>query len=80
MNLVPKDAKWYNKTSTIFIAFIFIGPLVLPLVWMNKQLSLTKKIIYSFIMIVITILLMVGFGVFIKEINQLMGTYPLQYK
>lgn len=52
-----KKSGWYFKTSTIVVSFLFVGPLVLPLVWLNPQYSRKKKIIYSLILMGITVLL-----------------------
>lgn len=41
--------KWYFKTSSVIIAFLFIGPLALPLVWLNPRFSRRTKIIVTFI-------------------------------
>ena len=40
-------SKWYEKKSLIIGAFLLVGPLALPLVWMNSRYSLPKKIIIS---------------------------------
>lgn len=52
----PHD-KWYFGTSFLIIAFLCIGPFMLPLVWFNPALSRDKKIIMTIIITVISIIL-----------------------
>lgn len=50
--LVKKEKqKWYFKSSTLIISFLCAGPLMLPLVWFNPQLSRNKKIIISVVVL-----------------------------
>jgi hypothetical protein len=49
--------QWYFKTSTLIIGFLFIGPLIIPLVWFNPHYSRAKKIILSGVLIVVTVIL-----------------------
>lgn len=46
--------KWYFKTSVLVIAFLCVGPLMLPLIWFNPHLDKTKKIIATIIIAVLT--------------------------
>ena len=64
----PKT-KWYFKISTIVIGFLSVGPLVLPLVWFNPNLSKAKKIIISLIIIVITCYLVILLRDSLKSVN-----------
>lgn len=52
----PKE-KWYYKTSTLAVSFLVIGPLMLPLVWLNPRLKRNSKIIISVIIIIVSYLL-----------------------
>ena len=49
----PK-AKWYNKTSTLIVALLCVGPLALPLLWFNPRFSNKSKIIVSIIVVILT--------------------------
>jgi lipopolysaccharide export LptBFGC system permease protein LptF len=49
-----EPVKWFYKTSTLVTAFLFVGPLALPLVWVNPRLSRKAKIIISVIVIILT--------------------------
>ena len=46
---VHKRPKWFFKTSSVFVGFLFIGPFVLPLIWYNPRYSTKKKVSYSLI-------------------------------
>jgi hypothetical protein len=48
--------KWYQSTSTIVIALLCLGPLGLPLVWMNPRYKTVSKLIVSLIVIGVSIL------------------------
>jgi len=50
----PQKTKWYFKTSGIVTAFLFVGPLALPLVWLNPRLSQKTKIIVTIIAIILS--------------------------
>ncbi len=49
-----QEVKWYFKTHWIVIAFLCIGPLALPLVWLNPRLSQKKKVIVTIIVIILS--------------------------
>jgi len=51
-------AKWYFKTPLIVIAILCLGPLALPLVWLNPGYKISTKIIVTIIVIVGTIFLL----------------------
>ncbi|OHB59358.1 MAG: hypothetical protein A2167_07335 [Planctomycetes bacterium RBG_13_46_10] len=48
--------KWYFSTSNIIVAFLFVGPLVLPLVWFHPHYKKNTKIIITTIISIVTIL------------------------
>ena len=48
------QAKWYFKPYSIVIVFLCVGPLVLPLVWLNPRFSRDKKIILTIIIIILS--------------------------
>lgn len=45
---------WYFKDMGIGLLFLAIGPLVLPLVWLNKRYSLRTKLILTAVMIAVS--------------------------
>ncbi|OGW85297.1 MAG: hypothetical protein A3C35_05045 [Omnitrophica bacterium RIFCSPHIGHO2_02_FULL_46_11] len=78
LNRSPK-VKWYFKTSFLVIAFLCVGPLILPLVWFHPNYSKKVKVIVTILMLVLTYFLMkaVAFGVksinvYYQQLNQLL--------
>lgn len=54
----PKsNSKWYFSTATVVIALLCLGPLALPLVWLNPRYKVTVKLLATVIIAVLTILL-----------------------
>jgi predicted nucleic acid-binding Zn ribbon protein len=50
----PPEGKWYFKTYWIIIAFLCVGPLALPLAWLNPRFSQKKKVIVTIIVIILS--------------------------
>ena len=50
----PQETKWYFKTSLIVTAFLCVGPLVLPLVWLNPRFTQQTKIVVTIIIIILS--------------------------
>ncbi|MBC8470405.1 MAG: zinc ribbon domain-containing protein [Planctomycetes bacterium] len=48
--------KWYYTRSTIVIALLCLGPLALPLVWINPRYKTASKLVVSLIVIGVSIL------------------------
>jgi hypothetical protein len=44
--------KWYFNNSALVIGFLCVGPLVLPLVFLNPRFSKRAKIVISIIIII----------------------------
>ncbi|MDD4954480.1 MAG: zinc ribbon domain-containing protein [Candidatus Omnitrophica bacterium] len=56
--LVKKtQEKWYLGTSFLIIAFLCVGPLMLPLIWLKPSLSRDKKIIITVVVLAVSIAL-----------------------
>ena len=49
--------KWYFATSAVVIALLCLGPLALPLVWLNPRYKTTTKLVVTVIVIALTVLL-----------------------
>lgn len=64
----PRE-KWYFKTSILIIAFLCIGPLALPLFWLNPRFSNVTKIVVSIIIIVLSYYLGVAVASAFKVIS-----------
>ena len=56
LNRPPK--KWYHATGTIVIALLCLGPVALPLVWLNRRYKPVTKATITVIVVVVTILCM----------------------
>ena len=48
--------KWYHTTSTIVIALLCLGPLALPLVWLNPRYKTVIKLVVTVIVVGVSIL------------------------
>ena len=73
--LKPK-AKWYLKTSTLIWGFLFVGPFVIPLVWVNPNFSIAKKIVLTAFFVFITILLIKAMAGSLTAIRQYYQMLP----
>jgi len=51
MSLDP--SKWYFKTYSFVIAFLCVGPLALPLVWINPRYKRSKKVFITIITLLV---------------------------
>ena len=54
----PRPKKWYYSTGVIVIALLCLGPLALPLVWINPRYKLVTKAIITAAVIIVTIICM----------------------
>jgi len=63
--------KWYFKTSVLVITFLCVGPLALPLVWLNPRFSRTKKAVISLIIMILSYYL----GILFMESLKSLGSY-----
>ena len=66
----PQKTKWYFKTSLIVTAFLCVGPLALPLVWLNPRFSQKTKIIVTIIVVILSYYLAVTVISSVKSINK----------
>lgn len=69
MLVIKPREKWYFKTSIMLIAFLCVGPLVLPLIWFNPRLNRGKKILISIIILVVSYFLAIMMFNSIKSIT-----------
>ena len=54
--------KWYFNTYTYVAAFLCIGPLALPIVWVNPRYDRKKKALITAISLVVSFLLAISFA------------------
>jgi uncharacterized membrane protein YvbJ len=66
--------KWYLRSSSLLVTFLCVGPLVLPLIWLNRSYSKKKKIVLSILVVIISYYLVVSLIHSIKAITYYYGT------
>ena len=49
--------KWYFATSAVVIALLCLGPLGLSLVWFNPRYKIITKVVVTFLVIALSILI-----------------------
>ena len=49
-----EKGKWYLKTPMLIIAFLCLGPLALPFLWLNPRFSRNKKLVITVIVIILS--------------------------
>jgi hypothetical protein len=54
---VPNRPKWYYSGSSLTVALLTMGPLALPLVWLNPRYKGVTKIVITMAVIILTIIL-----------------------
>jgi len=52
----PRPKKWYFATGTVVLALLCLGPMALPLVWMNPRFKILTRAIITVIVLGVTIL------------------------
>ena len=49
-----EKTKWYFTTTSLVIALLSVGPLALPLLWINPKYSTVKKMLWTLITLVLS--------------------------
>jgi len=49
------QSKWYFSTSTLIMATLCLGPLAIPLAWLNPRYRLTSKVLITAAIIGLTL-------------------------
>ena len=65
---------WYFRTANLVGTFLFVGPLVLPLIWWHPRMSNRWKICVSFVVAAFSILLV---WVFVWGMQQLKASLDI---
>jgi len=65
-----KPVKWYFKTGTLVTAFLCVGPIALPLLWLSPAITRRKKILYSALVIIISVYIAILLNNSVKTIAQ----------
>lgn len=67
-----RPKKWYFNTGTLVLALLCLGPMALPLVWINPRYKISTRAIITVIVIVVTILcIYMTVGIYQRMIDQL---------
>lgn len=53
-----RPKKWYFATGTVVLALLCLGPMALPLVWINPRYKISTRALITVIVLVVTILCM----------------------
>jgi hypothetical protein len=48
--------KWYQSNGSVILSLLFLGPLALPLVWVNPHYHIRTKIVITVIVLALTFL------------------------
>lgn len=64
--------KWYFKTYILAVIFLCVGPLVLPLVWMNPNYSVKKKTYLSLAVLFLSYIIWIAMA---ASVNSLLSYY-----
>ncbi len=51
------ETKWYYSSLAVFVSVATLGPLALPLVWLNPRYTALTKILLTLLILALTILL-----------------------
>ncbi len=62
--------KWYFKTRTVVLAFLILGPLALPLLWVHPRYRKVAKVAWTVGIVVLTILTWLATVSSMKIINK----------
>lgn len=52
----PKGKKWYFSTPTVVFSLLCLGPLALPLVWLNPHYKPLTRLLISLLVLIVTFL------------------------
>lgn len=48
-------SKWYHSKGSLVASLLTVGPLALPLLWINPRYKLTTKIVVSIVVLAVTV-------------------------
>ncbi|MFH1645965.1 MAG: zinc ribbon domain-containing protein [Candidatus Omnitrophota bacterium] len=69
--------KWYLKNQWLVIGFFCIGPLILPLVWINPRFSKEKKIVLSMVIILVSYFLTM---ITVNSVRSITSYYKMMFE
>lgn len=63
-----RPKKWYYATPSVVFALLCLGPLALPLVWLNPRYKPATKAILTVVVLVVTVLCIYLMGVAYRQV------------
>ena len=76
MLLRREKTPWYFRSGSLLIAFLLVGPFMLPLVWLHPEMGREKKTVYTVIIGVVSIALI---WVTVKSVLHMLEYYKLLF-
>ena len=70
MSDIGLKERWYFKTAFLVVAFLCVGPFVLPLVWLKPDLGIRSKIIMTLVIVALSVSLAILLGKSLESINE----------
>ncbi len=71
----PKSKQpWYTRTGLIMICLLSVGPLGLPLVWINPRWNIYVKIILSILVFLLTWWMWLSMTQTYKQVHQILSS------
>ena len=67
--MIAEKLPWYFRVPVIVLAFLSVGPLALPLVWLHPTYSLNRKIVITIVALAISYVLGVACYNSLKSIS-----------
>ena len=71
---------WYFRNSALWIAVLSVGPLALPLIWLNPKMTASKKALWTVVVLALSYFLylatmdaMKKFEEMYRELKPMMG-------
>ena len=61
---------WYYGKGSLLIAFLCVGPLMLPLLWLHPRMEMTRKILWTVAILVLSYFLVAATMSSIKNIAE----------
>ena len=65
--------KWYFSTTAVVIVLLCVGPLALPLVWLNPRYKIITKLVVTVIVIALAILFTYLVGYMYRNLMEQIG-------
>lgn len=69
-----RQEKWYYTNLTLVLAFSLVGPLAIPLIWINPKRTLIWKLVLTLVMLLVSVALWI---VVRKSLQSILDYYQL---